>query len=197
MRTCEPVTLRIAAQGARLEVEWSDGPTTPFEGARLRAACGCDECKKTPPREGIASFTIQDAEPVGGSALRVKFTDRHQTVFTLDALRTLAQVPVTRPASPSARLAPVAAAPEPGPSLSPPPGWSLEGAALKKTFTLASFPRAIGFLAEVACLAETANHHPDVDVRYNRLTFSLTTHDEGRVTEKDVKLALLIEGIAP
>jgi 4a-hydroxytetrahydrobiopterin dehydratase len=195
MRTCEPVALRIAAQGARLEVEWSDGPTTPLEGARLRAACNCEECRRNPPREGIAPFTIQDAETVGASALRVKFTDRHQTVFTLDALRALARVPVAPRAS--ARSAAVAPPAEPGPTGEPPVGWSLEGAALKKTFTLASFSRAIAFLVEVACLAETANHHPDVDVRYNKLTFSLTTHDSGRVTEKDVKLALMIEGIAP
>ena len=57
------------------------------------------------------------------------------------------------------------------------------------------FPEAIVFLNAVAHLAELANHHPDVDIRYTNVTVSLVTHDQGGLTPRDVSLARQIEGI--
>ncbi len=68
-------------------------------------------------------------------------------------------------------------------------GWSREGTMIQKTFKLQSFPGAIAFVIHVAFLAEAANHHPDIDIRYNKVTMSLTTHDAGGLTEKDFNLA--------
>ena len=76
------------------------------------------------------------------------------------------------------------------------PGWARRGSALTKTFTLPSFRAAIEMVRRVADAAEAAEHHPDVDIRYSKLTFTLTTHDEGGVTQKDVDLAREIERLA-
>jgi len=59
------------------------------------------------------------------------------------------------------------------------PGWSLADGMLRKTFAHASFPEAIVFVNAAAQLAEDANHHPDIDIRYSNITLSLVTHDAG------------------
>ncbi len=73
------------------------------------------------------------------------------------------------------------------------PGWEWAGNALRRTFTLASFRDAVFFVNAVAALAEAAGHHPDVDLRYRRVTLTLTTHDAGGLTERDFALAAEIE----
>jgi len=73
------------------------------------------------------------------------------------------------------------------------PGWSLDGGMIVKTYKHPTFPEAIVFVNAVAHLAELANHHPDVDIRYSNITLRLVTHDSGGLTAKDVKLAKEIE----
>lgn len=73
------------------------------------------------------------------------------------------------------------------------PGWERAGDALAKTFTLPSFKEAVFFVNTVAGLAEAANHHPDIDIRYRRVHLVLTTHDAGGLTRRDVDLARRIE----
>ncbi len=63
--------------------------------------------------------------------------------------------------------------------------WALEDGALRRTFVFPGFPEAIAFLQRLVPVAEAANHHPDIDVRYNRVTLAYVTHDEGGVTSKD------------
>ncbi len=72
-------------------------------------------------------------------------------------------------------------------------GWSVAGNEIRKTFEMKDFVRAMGFVNSVALLAEKANHHPDIDVRWNKVTLALSTHSEGGLTEKDFKLANEIE----
>jgi 4a-hydroxytetrahydrobiopterin dehydratase len=77
-----------------------------------------------------------------------------------------------------------------------PSGWMQEKNALTRTFARADFVEALGFVLGVARLAETANHHPDIDLRYNKVRLSLTTHDAGhKVTAKDFALAEKINGL--
>ena len=76
------------------------------------------------------------------------------------------------------------------------PGWELEHDAITKEFTFAGFRTAIGFIDRIADAAQTARHHPDLRNRYNRVNVTLTTHDEGGITEKDVALARAIESVA-
>ena len=75
------------------------------------------------------------------------------------------------------------------------PGWTAANNEVAKTFIFGDFVEAIAFVNRVADLAEAAGHHPDLDIRYNRVRIALTTHDEGGVTDKDAKLAREIEGI--
>jgi 4a-hydroxytetrahydrobiopterin dehydratase len=75
------------------------------------------------------------------------------------------------------------------------PRWTVKDGAITKTFKHDSFAEAIVFVNAVANLAELANHHPDIDIRYTKVTISLTTHDQGGITEKDVNLARSIEEI--
>jgi len=76
------------------------------------------------------------------------------------------------------------------------PGWSRRGDTLAKTFTLPSFPAAITLVQRAADAAERANHHPDIDIRYTKVTFALSTHSEGGITQKDIDLAGEIEQLA-
>lgn len=75
------------------------------------------------------------------------------------------------------------------------PGWSRRGDALTRTYQFAAFPDGIEFLRRVADVAESQAHHPDVDVRYTKLTFSLSTHDAGGITEKDFVLARSVDAL--
>jgi len=72
-------------------------------------------------------------------------------------------------------------------------GWRLRGKRISKLFIFEDFMQGIRFLSRVAKLAETMNHHPDIDIRYNKIKLSLTTHDEGGLTTRDFKLARSID----
>lgn len=74
-------------------------------------------------------------------------------------------------------------------------GWTREGDTIRKTFTLDSFPEAIGFVNRIAQRAEAANHHPDIDIRYDRVACALSTHSEGGLTGKDFDLAEEIDEV--
>jgi 4a-hydroxytetrahydrobiopterin dehydratase len=76
------------------------------------------------------------------------------------------------------------------------PGWERDGDAIRASFTRASFPDAVAFVVRVGFLAEAANHHPDLDVRWRTVHVALTTHDAGGITDKDADLAHAIQGLA-
>jgi 4a-hydroxytetrahydrobiopterin dehydratase len=65
------------------------------------------------------------------------------------------------------------------------PGWKVENNALVKTYTLKSFPDAIAFVTRLAFDAEAADHHPDLQVNYRKVTVTWSTHSAGGVTDKD------------
>ncbi|MEO6778140.1 MAG: 4a-hydroxytetrahydrobiopterin dehydratase [Gemmatimonadaceae bacterium] len=73
------------------------------------------------------------------------------------------------------------------------PGWSRKGDVLSKTFQFETFPAGIAFIGRVAKSAESAQHHPDIDIRYTKITCALTTHDSGGITQKDLDMAQEIE----
>lgn len=74
------------------------------------------------------------------------------------------------------------------------PGWARRGDVLTKTFTFPRFLDGIDFVVRVAQRAEAANHHPDIDIRYTKVICTLSTHDAGGITTKDLELAKEIEG---
>jgi 4a-hydroxytetrahydrobiopterin dehydratase len=76
------------------------------------------------------------------------------------------------------------------------PGWSRRGNSLTKTYRFPTFPSGISFVTRVADVAESMNHHPDIDIRHTRLTFTLSTHDAGGITASDLSLAREIERLA-
>ena len=69
------------------------------------------------------------------------------------------------------------------------PGWKIEERILVKTFKFKDFRTALHFVNQVGDIAEEAGHHPDIDIRYNSVRLSLTTHDAGGLTGKDFDLA--------
>ena len=71
--------------------------------------------------------------------------------------------------------------------------WGFHGEALTRTFRFADFVHAIGFVEHLAEVAEERQHHPDIDIRYNKVTLHLSTHSAGGVTARDVDLAEAIE----
>jgi len=73
------------------------------------------------------------------------------------------------------------------------PEWTKKGSTITRTFQFRDFSTAIEFVTALARLAERAAHHPDIDIRWNKVTLTLTTHDEGGLTEKDFDLATQIE----
>lgn len=75
------------------------------------------------------------------------------------------------------------------------PGWSGDPARISRTVTFPSFPDAIAAVDRVAVVAEDLDHHPDMDIRWRRVTFHCTTHSAGGVTARDLDLAARIDDI--
>jgi 4a-hydroxytetrahydrobiopterin dehydratase len=72
-------------------------------------------------------------------------------------------------------------------------GWSRRGETLVKTFTFERFADGIAFVDRVARAADEMDHHPDIDIRYTKVTMTLSTHDAGGITQRDLDLAQKIE----
>jgi 4a-hydroxytetrahydrobiopterin dehydratase len=76
------------------------------------------------------------------------------------------------------------------------PPWIATSEGLKATFTFKNFPEAIAFINAIMPVAESENHHPDIDIRWNKVHLTLITHDAGHtITEKDYKLAAKISSL--
>lgn len=69
------------------------------------------------------------------------------------------------------------------------PNWKLHEGKLVREWTFSNFVEAVAFVNRVAPLAEAAGHHPDIDIRYNRVLLSLVSHDAGGITERDAAMA--------
>ena len=76
------------------------------------------------------------------------------------------------------------------------PGWDLDGETISRTFVLDDFGAAMGFVTRVAIAADKADHHPDIDIRWNKVRLALSTHEAGALTAKDTDLASEISGFA-
>ena len=76
------------------------------------------------------------------------------------------------------------------------PGWELVGGDIVKEYKFADFVASIAFVNQLADRAEAANHHPDIDIRWNKVKLALSTHSEGGLTQKDFALAAEIESLA-
>ena len=72
------------------------------------------------------------------------------------------------------------------------PQWKLYDGKLVREWTFQDFVQAMAFVNRVAKLAEQAGHHPDIDIRYNRVTLGLVTHDAGGITQRDAEMAAAI-----
>ncbi|MDQ4089488.1 MAG: 4a-hydroxytetrahydrobiopterin dehydratase [Actinomycetota bacterium] len=77
------------------------------------------------------------------------------------------------------------------------PGWEHRESAITREYRLDGFAGAIAFVVRLSYAAEAADHHPDLDIRYDRVRITLSTHSEGGVTAKDLDLAKAIERFAP
>jgi len=75
-------------------------------------------------------------------------------------------------------------------------GWARRGDTLTKTYTFGTFADGISFVNRIAKAADARNHHPDIDIRYTKITCILSTHDAGGVTSADLELAEEIERAA-
>jgi 4a-hydroxytetrahydrobiopterin dehydratase len=67
--------------------------------------------------------------------------------------------------------------------------WTLDGEEISRTFVFKDFPEAIAFVTHAAFAAEVADHHPDIDIRWNKVKMTLSTHSENALTHKDTDLA--------
>jgi len=74
--------------------------------------------------------------------------------------------------------------------------WKKKGASITRTYEFKDFVGAMSFVKKVATAAEAANHHPDIDIRWNKVTLTLATHSEGGLTQKDFDLAKKIDALA-
>jgi 4a-hydroxytetrahydrobiopterin dehydratase len=76
------------------------------------------------------------------------------------------------------------------------PEWQVQAGELVRIFQFKDFLGAMTFVNRVAELAEAAGHHPDIDIRYNRVRLALVTHDAGGITAKDFALAAQADSAA-
>lgn len=72
-------------------------------------------------------------------------------------------------------------------------GWARSGDLIEKTYSFGSFRDSIVFVNRIAALADEADHHPDIDIRYDKVRIGLATHSEGGITDKDTDLAEKID----
>ena len=72
------------------------------------------------------------------------------------------------------------------------PEWHLDCGKLVRDWSFPDFLQAMEFVNRVAQLAESSNHHPDIDIRYNKVRLGLISHDAGGITERDAKMAAAI-----
>ncbi len=77
------------------------------------------------------------------------------------------------------------------------PQWSLNGDSLQRTFRFDDFAGSMAFANRVAALADQMAHHPDIMIRYNKVTLTLTTHDAGGLTERDISFARSTDDCMP
>jgi 4a-hydroxytetrahydrobiopterin dehydratase len=80
-------------------------------------------------------------------------------------------------------------------SLASVPEWKKKGSAITRTFQFKDFPAAIKFVNTIAKPSEKEYHHPDIDIRWNKVTLTLSTHDAGGLTSKDFNLAKKFDGL--
>jgi 4a-hydroxytetrahydrobiopterin dehydratase len=76
------------------------------------------------------------------------------------------------------------------------PEWKKKSSAIARAYRFKDFVAAIKFVNRVAMVAERAWHHPDIDIRWNKVTLTLSTHSEGGLTEKDFDLAKRFDRLA-
>ncbi|MBK7857297.1 MAG: 4a-hydroxytetrahydrobiopterin dehydratase [Archangiaceae bacterium] len=77
------------------------------------------------------------------------------------------------------------------------PLWRLVNDQLERTYEWPAFLTGIAFVSEVARLAEAADHHPDIDIRWRKVTLRLTTHDAHGITARDTELAAKADAVQP
>jgi 4a-hydroxytetrahydrobiopterin dehydratase len=77
------------------------------------------------------------------------------------------------------------------------PGWAKRSRAIRRTFEFKGFLGSIRFVNRVAAAAERSDHHPDIDIRWNKVTLTLSTHSEGGITEKDFSMARRCDRLYP
>jgi len=75
------------------------------------------------------------------------------------------------------------------------PEWDMVGKAIERTVEFDDFLGAIDFVEQVAEIAEEEEHHPDINIRYNKVTLSLSTHDESGLTSRDFEVAERIDNL--
>jgi 4a-hydroxytetrahydrobiopterin dehydratase len=75
------------------------------------------------------------------------------------------------------------------------PEWKLEGKELVRYLEFPDFVAAMAFVNRVAEQAEQAGHHPDIDVRYNKVRLALVSHDKGGLTQRDIRLARVLNSL--
>ena len=74
--------------------------------------------------------------------------------------------------------------------------WKLEGKEIVRHYQFPDFVAAMVFVNQVAEKAETAGHHPDIDIRYNKVRLGLISHDKGGLTERDMKMARALDSLS-
>jgi 4a-hydroxytetrahydrobiopterin dehydratase len=75
------------------------------------------------------------------------------------------------------------------------PRWKLEGKEIVRRYEFADFAAAMVFVNQVAEMAEKAGHHPDIDIRYNKVRLALVSHDKGGLTKRDMAMAGTIDSL--
>lgn len=112
----------------------------------------------------------------------------------------MAKVPGSKAVTGSVSSAPAAPAPrltdgQIEKAISEIPEWSHVGDTIQRTYAFANFVESMTFVGKVAREAEASQHHPDIMIRYNKVTLTLSTHDSGGITIKDFTLAKKADGL--
>jgi 4a-hydroxytetrahydrobiopterin dehydratase len=165
--------LVLAVAGFTLVLVWFFKEMIPYYGLAFG-----DEPPPIPGLKMLAEGAILFAASWLWSAVTSAGLMREASADNLQSIKNFAAPPM--PKLEEARILP---------ALATVPQWQRQGDTISRTFQFKDFPAAVKFVNAVAIAAEQAWHHPDIDIRWNKVTLVLTTHDAGGLTQKDFELA--------
>jgi 4a-hydroxytetrahydrobiopterin dehydratase len=164
-------------------------------GKRVREGSVPEAARQSPCRDAEERFPVQTKTPLPSHSLRPKATHNGRRPAARAAIASLDEPRLLLPPAYSKKRCPMNRLDDDEvlQRLVPLRGWVRTGDSIRREYGLADFREALALVNRIGALAETANHHPDIELGWGRVVVILSTHDAGGITERDFDLARRID----